>query len=80
MSEFEPSEFKPSEFKPTNEYMIGSVIYQIFTEDNQTKKQYLLEQLNYYNQYKYFVDECAYNFNKNLPLPTPPPPPPQPNQ
>ena len=70
-----------SGFEPSKDYMIGSIIYQIFTEDNQTKKQYLLEQLNYYNQYKYFTDECAYNFNKNLPLPQPPtPPPPQPDQ
>ena len=61
-----------SGFQPSNNYMIDNTIYQILIEEDQNKKQYLLQQLNYYNQYKYYVEECEYNFNSNLPLPTPP--------
>jgi hypothetical protein len=69
-----------SEFQPSNDYKIDNTIYQIFIEEDQNKKQYLLQQLNYYNQYKYYIEECAYNFNNNIPLPTPPTPPtPPPN-
>lgn len=64
-----------SGFKPSNDYKIDNTIYQIFIEEDQNIKQYLLQQLNYYNQYKYYIEECAYNFNNGLPLPTPPTPP-----
>lgn len=64
-----------SGFQASNDYMIDNTIYQIFIEEDQNKKQYLLQQLNYYNQYKYYIEECAYNFNNSTPLPTPPTPP-----
>jgi hypothetical protein len=68
-----------SGFQPSNDYMIDNTIYQIFTEDSQTKKQYLLEQLNYYNQCKYYTDKCTYCISNNLPLPIAPIPPTPPN-
>ena len=66
-------------FKPSNDYLISNTIYQILIETDETKKQNLIQQLNYYNQYKYYIEECSYNFDNGLPAPIPPIAPPQPN-
>ena len=68
-----------SVFRPSDDYLIYNTTYQIFIEEDTIKKQYLLELLNYYNQYKYFTEEKTYNLNKELPLPTPPIKPQPPN-
>ena len=59
-------------FEPSNSYLINSTIYNIFVEEDQTKKQYLLQQLKFHNECQYYAEQCEYNINMNLPLPIPP--------